>query len=87
MKFLYKKNYNAKISSKVSPFPMKRREELIQEVIFNEKSITYAAKKLRIKYSTARIIIIKYRETGSIFNKNMHKKEPRLTSEEVQSFS
>ena len=87
MKFLYKKNYNAKISSKVTPFPIQRREELIQEVIHNEKSITYAAKKLRIKYSTARIIIIKYRETGSIFNKNMHKRDLRQTSEDNQSFS
>ena len=61
MKFLYKKNHNAKISIKVKLIISQRREELINQVINKGKSITYAAKKLRIKYSTARTIIIKFR--------------------------
>jgi hypothetical protein len=44
-----------------SAVPIQRREELIHNVIHKGKSITYAAKKLRIKYSTARIIITKFR--------------------------
>jgi len=61
MKFLYKKIHNAKISIKVQLPIIQRREELINQVIRKGKSNTYAAKKLRIKYSTARMIIIKFR--------------------------
>lgn len=61
MKFLYKKTHNAKISIKVKFTITQRREELVNQVITKGKSMIYAAKKLRIKYSTARMIIIKYR--------------------------
>lgn len=50
---------------------------MIQSVLYRGKSITYASKKLRLKYSTARIIINKYKETGEIFVKDMHKKTSR----------
>lgn len=38
---------------------IQRREYLIEHVLKNNKSITYVAKKLRIKYSIARMIINK----------------------------
>ena len=52
-----------------------RREQLIKMVVDDDKHINKAAKKLGIKYSTAKLIIKKYKETGTLFVKRKPTKE------------
>ena len=52
-----------------------RREQLIKMVVEDDKHINKAAKKLGIKYSTAKLIIKKYKETGTFFVKRKPTKE------------
>ena len=55
-------------------FYVQRREELIKIVLENNKSIAYAAKKMGIKYATARFIVKKYASTGAITAKKTFKR-------------
>jgi transposase len=45
---------------------------LIELVISQGESLTKTAKKLNIKLSTAKLILRKFRNTGTLFNKNMN---------------
>lgn len=60
--------------------------ELIEKEQF---TLCRAARKLNIKFSTARLIFKKYEETGTFFNKNMRRvkksKEEHVKVEEDDS--
>jgi transposase len=51
-----------------------KREKLIEEVGTNAASLSYIAKKLKIKQSTARMILRKYKESGEFRTKNFRNK-------------
>ena len=70
-----------------------RREQLIRMVVEDDKHINKAAKKLGIKYSTAKLIIKKFKETGTLFVKKKPIKDtipkeapstPSLSEKEVE---
>lgn len=52
---------------------MKRREDLISLVLEKGHTIIKAANKLKLKASTAQQILQRYKESGSFFEKKMHK--------------
>ncbi len=52
---------------------MQRRQSLVDKVEKEGLSISKVAKTLRINISTAKLILKKYKETGSFFNKRMCK--------------
>jgi transposase len=64
----------SKISLKVRPYSIQKRQLLIDLVIGKSDSLTKTSKKLNIKLSTAKLILRKYRKTGVLFNKNMNAK-------------
>lgn len=43
---------------------MQKKEKLVNEVIHKDKSVHKASKKLGIKYSTAKAIVKRFKETG-----------------------
>ena len=75
--FPRKKRYS-KISYEVTENPIKKRLELIRLVNDEKKMIYKAAKKVRIKLATAKVILTNYRKTGRIF----HRKEEDISNHE-----
>jgi len=57
----------AKISLKVLNRIIKRRQQLVELVFEKSLSISKASKRLRIKNSTARLIIKRFEEDGTYF--------------------
>lgn len=53
-----------------------RREQLIEMVFEKNRPINKASKRLGIKYSTAKLIVKKYKETGTFFMKKKPAKAP-----------
>lgn len=59
----------AKISTEVPMIFIQKRLELIKMVTIDKSQISPAGRKLGIKESTAKLIIKRFRETGTIFEK------------------
>lgn len=53
---------------------IQKREKLIHEVSINGSSLAFIANKLKIKLSTARMILKKYKEEGQFRTKNFKNK-------------
>lgn len=53
---------------------MQKREKLIEDVENNGLPLSYIAKRLKIKQSTARMILRKYKESGEFRTKNFKNK-------------
>lgn len=89
MQKVNKRQRNARISLKVRMFLTQRRQNLIDLIEKEEFTLCRAARKLNIKFSTARLILKKYEETGTFFNKNMRRvrkgKEEHVKQEEDDS--
>lgn len=62
------------ISEKVSLILTQRRLQLIDLVKKDRKTIVSAAKKLKIKISTAKSILYSYEKNGKVLKKKKHQK-------------
>ena len=49
----------------------KKRKKLIEMVASLKKTIVQSARQLKVKLSTAKLILKKFKETGSFFDKKM----------------
>ena len=58
-----------------------KKEKLVTEVISKKKSVHKVSKTLNIKYSTAKAIVKRYRETG-LLSARLRNYEPRIVEEE-----
>ena len=50
---------------------MKKRKKLIEMVMNLKKSIVQSARQLKLRLSTAKLILKKYKQTGILFEKKM----------------
>ena len=50
---------------------IKKRQKLVNLVLSQQSSIAKAARKLMIKVSTAKLIIRRFKQTGTFFEKKM----------------
>jgi len=50
---------------------MQRRQDLVNDVLEQGKSVIRVAKRLNIKLSTAKLILKNYKITGQLLQKNM----------------
>jgi len=68
---------------------IQKRQTLVSCVIDSGESLTKVAKRLKIKLSTAKLILKKYRNTGILFNKKLRnaKKEPKKAEADPTSHS
>ena len=62
-KFYPKKKMQA-YSHQCNSLLMQKKEKLVNEVLHKDKSVHKASKKLGIKYSTAKAIVKRFKETG-----------------------
>ena len=62
-------NSDSKRSSKYQKIPFDDRMWLIRQVCHHKRKISEAAEEMGINSSTARMIVFKYRQNGTVFEK------------------